>query len=280
MLCVPFLFFTTLPIISVLHLPGKSKHDIILGMDEKVYTDLIMNQLTGLKFSAERHLPATHPVNVALEKAISDILTNNTAAAPVAPVLAKPADEDEEAPERVIPAGFADEEEYDEFLDEQIAEAFADVDEENLGGIRDAITDVVGVLPNANGDMVEIGNVQQSAAAADELVAQFEEENGEVEVENSIYITYKRLDDRELTDDHVRTIINHPISASLQHLGNLQFMEIRGGETPSEKLAVFGIVEEGTISLKTLALGATAYRGVHVFPGIGRVSAAGAVNFI
>jgi len=221
-------------------------------MDEKIYTEFILAQLAALKASAETQFPADHKVLIALDEAITAIGHN-----------------------RIIPVGFT-EDTYDEFLTEQIETVFAD---SNPDDVIDNITDVVGTVVGADGTLTEVGDVVASGAAADDMVAAYEEEMGEVEVGNSINITYTRIDGNELTVNDVQTIIDHPASDALKHLGTIQLLTINETDDVSKKEAVFGVLETGAISLKALALGAAAYRGVSVFPGLGRVQAIGATNF-
>ncbi len=234
-------------------------------MDEKILTEFILTQLAALLNSAEAGLPTGHKVIKALEEAMASILDDDF-------------DEiDEiETPEAIIPQGF-DAETYDAFLEEQVEVVFP---ERAVDSVRGSITDVVGTVITEDGTVTEVGDVIASAAAVDQIIADLEEEQGEeLETPNIIKIKYTRLDDKELTVDDVNSIINHPVSSALKHLGSIQLLEINNTDSMSEKDAIFGILEEGTISLKILALGAASYRGVSVFPGIGRVQAVGSTNF-
>jgi hypothetical protein len=256
-------------------------------MDEKAYINFIINQMSALKDSAVTVLPAGHEALVALETCVETLKGEK----PVAPVvqLFKEAeeatrlqvrdyadyddldddydDDDFVEPERVIPEGFT-ETEYDEFLAQQ--------QETGVG-----VGDVVGtVVDDATGEVKEIGNPLESAMAAREVVAQIEEDQGEVEVENTIIIKYTNLSGDALTEANVHTIIDHPVSQNLKHLGAIQLITIRGTDDESSKEAVFGILEEGLVSPKALALNVAAYRGISVFPGIGAVRAVGTVNFL
>jgi hypothetical protein len=153
-------------------------------------------------------------------------------------------------------------------------------DEDILDELVAGVRDVVGLVPDAEGNLTAVGSIDESAAFADELVAQHEEEVGPIEVSDSIMITYTRLDENELTEAEVMSIITHPISVTLAHFGAVQLVEIQSGTADNVKVAVFGVVESGKVNLKTIALGAVAYRGVHPFPGIGSIQAVGSVNFV
>jgi hypothetical protein len=229
-------------------------------MDEqKLISDFIAAQLTQLHASAVATLPEDHVVVEALSRAITDIKNGAVR-------------------EPVLPAGFV-QEDYDAFLEDQVNAVFPDSTVEEL---KANITDVVGAVQNAEGQYVEVGSVQDAAAQAKELVEAYEEENGEeLYTDHRIVINYKRLNGEALTETNVREILNHPMSAALDHLGNIQLLDIVDADTPNWKKAVFVVLEEGTISLKSLALNVAMYRGKHVFPGIGAVEAsADPVNFV
>lgn len=227
-------------------------------MDEqKIISDFIAAQLTQLHASAVASLPVGSPIIGVLSRAVEGLAG--------------------EVREPVLPDGFVFQENYDAFLEEQVNAVFPDSTSEQL---KQELVDVVGVVQNEDGQYVEVGNVEASAAQANENIAVFEEENGEIFTDHRIVITYNRLNGEALTEVNVREIINHPTSASLDKFGNIQLLEIADTEKANEKKAVFVVLEEGTISLKTLALNIASYRGKAVFPGIGAVSAvADPINF-
>ena len=232
-------------------------------MDENNYTKLITDQLTSLYISASAVLPADHRTVQVLSDAVRRLNSEDAFTPAAEPVRAN-----------FLPAGFT-EEDFNEFLTEnEITPPVVDEYTVNT-------PDVVGMVVDNEGNYTETGNVVESAAAAAAAVAEIEEEEGEeIITDNLITISYKRLDSEDLTVQNVHTILNHPISEPLKNLGTIQLISVDAGEDASEKKAVFAILEEGTLSLKTLAVGVTSYRGISVFPGLGRVQAVGTVNYL
>lgn len=226
-------------------------------MDEqKIILDFIAAQLAQLHASAVANLPEGSPAIEVLSRAVAEIHGA--------------------VREPVLPDGF-DQATYDAFLEEQVNAVFPDSTVEEM---KANITDVIGVVQDADGQYVEVGNVEQATAGANDLVATFEEENGEILTDRRIVITYERLNGEILTETNVHEIINHPTSASLDKFGNIQLLEIADTDKANTKQAVFFVVEEGVVSLKALALSVAAYRGRAIFPRIGAVSAvAEPINF-
>lgn len=203
--------------------------------------------------------------------------------------------DDEEADEFQVPDGLT-EAQYLDFLEGQrgmLEEVMGGlINEDGLPAtpqeIATNIMDVVGAVPDGNGNMVEVGNVDEATRQMDEMIEQQLTEAREMGLavpeigtpERQIQITYTRLDGEVLTDVDVQRIIDHPISDSLRYLGDIQFFGTEEGETPNSRVAIFAVLEDGRVRLQHLALGAVAYQGQHVIAGLGAVQARGHVNFL
>lgn len=240
-------------------------------MDEKTYIKFIVAQIEALRTSARDVLDEDHDVVIALDELLDTISSR-----------------------RVTPAGFTDES-FDATLEEQ-------VDQELVNALDNGGENVLGVIQNVEtGEYVEVGNAEainlaNQAVENIENRADFDDYNddndvddyydeelvphGIRETDNYITVTYTRLDEKELTDAQVNTIINHPISSALNKLGAIQLVTVKNTENVAKKEALFAIMEQGELSLKTLAYGIAAYRGITIFPGIGQVQAVGSVNFV
>jgi hypothetical protein len=249
-------------------------------MDENIYLKLIVDQIKSLQVSAAAGLPAGHPAFRILDACVKN-LESPTASA-FLDDTAEYGDFDA-APVPVIPKGFT-EETLAAFLTAQAAAGIMDNEEDEEQEIVTALygqQDIVGIIVDENGTLTEVGDIDQSAANAQAAVDLFEEEEEEtIEVENHFTINYSRVDGQELTKEDVQTIINSTVSDGLKHFGTIQLISINTLDDSSKKSAVFEVLEEGKLSLKTIALGVTAYRGVSVFPGLGRIKAVGSVNFL
>lgn len=236
-------------------------------MDEKTFLELAVRQIASLRETAQQEFPASTGLNYTLltcENNLNGILLG----------AANETNDDEVEP--VIPEGF-NEDNFRDFLNTNSA-AFDTTGEE----LASSVTDVAGLVDvNNDGNLVEVGNFDESADAIAEQIDLLEAENGELpEVSNLVTVSYTALNEEELTEENVREILDHPISQTLNKLGNIQLLSIEPGEQASTKNAVFVVLEEGRLPLKALALNAVAYRGIHVFPGIGAVQAVGSTNFI
>jgi hypothetical protein len=259
-------------------------------MNEKLYTDLITSQVRTLRISAELHLPAGHPTLTVLDEALSKLEGQvvNTARPLFNDAIANPAFgeiiannpnladlfNEVEIVELNVPDGFT-EESYKDFITEQLGE---DLGEEILanGGVP-----VAGLVPNEEGELIEVGNFDEAADATDEAIRELEEATGEERFpENILTVRYTRLDGQELTEDQTKTIVEHPISETLKKMGDIYLGRVEETDSISSKDAVFIVEDENKNMLKQLAYRATAYRGVHVFAGLGRVQAVGEVNFL
>jgi len=228
-------------------------------MDENNYLSLIASQIGTLKASAAQALGEDHAAVRALNNCYESLTLDAL-----------------DIPARVTPNGFTPEA-FEDFLTEQAPVL------ENEG--TDAVVDVVGTLVDENGTITEIGDAEASFAQARDIVAAHEEDAAEygeddIEVENSINVTYTRLDGQALTLENVQTIINHPVSAALKHFGAIQLVDVKATDNASEKQAVFAVLEEGAMPLKALALQVAAYRGITPIAGLGRIQAVGTVNFV
>lgn len=143
---------------------------------------------------------------------------------------------------------------------------------------------ITGVIEK-DGAYVEIGDFAAATDKLEETITAIEDEleqageEGFPEPEHAMSVQYTRLDGNPLSDEDVETILNHPVSAPLHRLGQLKLDTILPGETVASRVARFEIENPRRSTLVGLALGAVAYRGIKVFPGLGRVEAQGSVNF-
>ena len=94
-----------------------------------------------------------------------------------------------------------------------------------------------------------------------------------------IVISYERHDGRELTEDQVATIIEHPISqGGLARLGTVVHMHTQSGPAPYQAQALFRVTPGDDVSLAQVATGVAAYRGSFNFgQNIGMVTASAQV---
>jgi len=120
------------------------------------------------------------------------------------------------------------------------------------------------------------------------VLARREEMTGEATpVVPCLTMTYRRTSGEELTEDHVKQILRHPLSVGgLNQLGahmhhDLPGIDIFDGANPSEKVARIPVAEAGYIKAATLGAdlptGRTVYSGDYAFPGIGQVHGEGSV---
>lgn len=231
-------------------------------MDENnTYIELITAQLKTLQEQAQVVLGTAHPVFKALEVCNDELSLLRY------------------AEERInIPAGFESAEAYQAFLSDMEPVL---IKEDGELVASETIGDVVGTIITPAGEVTEVGNIELSAAQAQEVVDSLQETMAfeeTLEAENTIRITYTRLDEATLTTENVQTILDSRISEPLKHLGNLQLIEIIDGETDAEKVAVLGVVAEGVLNMTALAIGVAQYRGVAPIPGLGMVKAVGEVK--
>lgn len=155
-------------------------------------------------------------------------------------------------------------------------------DREDRGDFTDEIG-IHGVIEK-DGEFVEVGDFAANAARMQELIEEVEAEQEEMgeeirEPEHAINIRYTRLDGQALSVEDTLTILNHPVSRPLKNLGKLRFDSILEGEESATKIARFEIEDATRTTLVGMAMGAIAYAGIKVFPGLGQVQATGYVNF-
>lgn len=234
-------------------------------MDENTLTTFFTDQVQALYASAVKSFPAGHPTVAILRRAADQLSGNVNNAFPFERLFG-----DEEADyQPIIPAGFT-EESYAAFRESQETVL--------LGVIPD---DVVGTIIKDNGEVIEVGDAETSFERANQAVLDYEDETEEtLETDNLITVKYSRLNEENLSVEAVQGIIDAPQSESLRSFGTLQLVQIRETEKAHEKEAVFAVLEDGAIDLRTLALGVAAYKGVLPFPGLGPVKAVGSVNFL
>ena len=254
-------------------------------MDKKLFIDLVISQVNTVRINAELTDPTSTDVFTALDSVMKTLETLKSG--PTTAFFVDRGDrnnvnldyapydyeDDDEPRERKIPEGMT-EESFETF----IKDYFDEYEAEDI--IAEGTVEVSGYLPNEKGEYVEVGNFADSAEKAEEILAQIEEDRGEpVTTDNLITVKYSRLDGSELTEEETQTIIDHPISDSLKKLGTVYLLAVNPTDDPASKEAVFVVDDEQQSILKMLALNIVSYRGVHVFPGLGRIQAVGSVNF-
>jgi hypothetical protein len=186
------------------------------------------------------------------------------------------ADEDDEP---VIPEGFATRAEYDNFLLSQ-AEAVADDPNRTVDEYAEGVMGVVGVddAGNALGDADDLVTRANAFAAQLEAEAQADEDDFDGDDEQAdvteFRVRYVRQDGQPLTEAQVHAILDSQASQPLRLMGTMQGVRVENGDGPAQKVAVFQFGDDG-LNLEAVARGFVAYRGVKVFPGIGRVLAVG-----
>lgn len=274
-----------------------------------IHLNIILNQVQAAEQLAQSTLPADHVIQFILRSAVQSIQIAVDGNAGITPIAQAPAEPAPVAPKYpavalpVVPAPVAPADETpgvegiegiedirmagltpDDFFQvmeevpEEIAQIFANAgDDEN--DILDE-TGITGVIEK-DGELVEIGDFDANAARMEALVNEAEEEMGEAfdEPEHAVNIRYTRLDGQALTVDQTLTILNHPVSRPLHNLGKLRFDRIVETDNDAEKVARFEIEDASRAVLVGMAMGAIAYAGIKVFPGLGQVQANGFVNF-
>ena len=239
-------------------------------MDENtIITKMIAGQLNALRDTAVEAFGDDSPLVAALDAAI-EAATGG------------------EGAKRTIPRRFIDEAQYDNFVMDQMDTLTGNLDDtpteeaaEIRAGIYDNITDVVGAVPNPEtGELEEVGSLDESVAKVDEAITEMENELGdEIEVGDYFIVAYTLMNGDNITEDDVDRIIQHPISNALRHMGHLNFAGVRRTDSPSTLEAVWRVELDGPISRKHFAVGAVAYAGQHVVPGVGLVQARGRVSW-
>jgi hypothetical protein len=215
---------------------------------------LVIDQVNNVFRTAETILGNDHAITLALRQA-------------------------REASGIVVPAGFSDIDSYNTFLGEQL-DAFADPNNdgtmimENLA----TATDVVGNLVDEDtGQITLVGNMRTNIQRFEEMI-EMDEPEDLPEAATSLTLTYERLGGGDLTQADVELILAHPISASLKHLGNYTVAEILSTADTNRKEAVLLLSGNGDLDVRALQMNVARYRGVHVFPKLGRVSAVARVT--
>jgi len=147
-----------------------------------------------------------------------------------------------------------------------------------VGGIADEAAAIELGLPTA-ADIAGIPAVPAGQHPINGVLIRREELTGEATpVVLSVTVTYRRTSGEELTEDHVKQILRHPLSVrGLNQLGarmktDLPGIDIFDGEEACEKVARIPVAEDGYIKAATVAAGDTFYGGDYVFPGIGEVN--------
>lgn len=200
-------------------------------------------------------------------------------------------DEDEygydEPAEMPVPEGFENEAEYDNFVQENAD--FLPTEENEYGEVNVMRPDsVFGVKEDAQGNIVEIGNLEENA---EKLIGIIEEENtirdeetGEVlyhnrvEAPNEITIKVSRQGNQELTERQVlANIIGSPVSRAMLDVFGEDY-RVEAGDSTSEKLIVFTLDQNDEITRNmghalTNGGGMVAFGGRHPIPGLGLITA-------
>lgn len=271
-----------------------------MNENQKMNAAIIVNQLEVAQTLALATFPVSHPVRVLVESTLKNIKVvlenDSTITDTVAPAVV-PAPVAEVEPVEVAPEQPQVADELEDFLDENIVIAGLTPDEfvQVMDEVPEDLAEVI--LANEDGDIgitgviekdgvtVEVGDWEGNVARMEELLAEEDQnraEEGEAplpEPEHAILVTYTRLDGNTLSDDDVQAILDSNASAPLFKIGNLHLNRILDGQNIDTRVAEFEIENPTRSVLQGLALGAIAYRGIKVFPGIGRVEARGSVNF-
>lgn len=193
--------------------------------------------------------------------------------------------------EPVIPNGFDSPEEYERFLETQ-AEALTtqEVDEET-GEVHEHTQypqDVAGVVVKEDGEVVEVGNFDESLEALHAQTLEdrtiVDEETNEVIVNmgmddvEGLRVRITRNDNNALSEDVVRnTILAHPQSAMMLRVFGRDFTIVDADEANSKDV-IFTLGEDDERARKTGQLivnrpDMVAFAGTIVVPGVGSVSA-------
>lgn len=238
-------------------------------MDETTYIEnMITGQVTALLATAKGSLPANHAVVTALNTCLQSIST----AQPAAPVAA------------VVAA--------ERFINRDVEDYYDDDDYYNDGGgyvepvitaenVQDREDNVIGVIPTGDGGYAPVGDAADAARELEAMIVDHIAETGEeIETDGTFTVTYTRMNGEELSEADVHRIIEHPVSAPLKNLGDIQLHRVREGEGINEKVAVFLVNEQGAFSLEGFAVNIMGYKGIQVFPGLGQVKAVGNVTRI
>lgn len=237
-------------------------------MDETTYIEnMITGQVTALLATAKGALPANHAVVKALDTCLQSI----SAAQPAAPIAA------------VVAA--------ERFINQDVDDYYDD-DYYNDGGnyvdpvitaenVQDREDNVIGVIPTGDGGYATVGDAADAARELEAMIVDHIAETGEeIETDETFTVTYTRMNGEELSKADVHRIVEHPVSAPLKHLGDIQLQLVREGEGINEKVAVFYVAEQGDFSLEGFAVNIMGYKGIQVFPGLGQVKAVGNVTRI
>lgn len=225
-------------------------------MAKNDYTKMILAQIETFLVSSTEAMGMDHPTVLILQQTVQQL-------------------KDEAL--TVLPDGFKNDDEFEDFIHQQ-TDAFQGELSENE--ILTNVDDVVGIIQDANGNDVEIGDVVTSTERANQILAEMEEMDGvPLDASNIMRITYERQDGQELTTNHVDMILKHPASRSLSQLGKIDLLIIEDTDNSARKTAVFSLDNDGPITNKMLATQIVAYRGILPFPAIGQVSCMSSVAF-
>lgn len=90
----------------------------------------------------------------------------------------------------------------------------------------------------------------------------------------SVTLLYKRLDEQELSEDDVQTILNADASAALKELmGNYRVIRTLAQENPAEREVMLQFdASDDKLKPGALLHGIAVYQGVTLIPGLGAVS--------
>lgn len=201
-------------------------------------------------------------------------------------------DEDgDEDYEPVVPNGFDSAEEYERFLETQAEHLTTQEVDEETGEVYEHTNhayDVAGFVEKEDGEVVEVGNLDESL---DSLHAQVLEDRTIVDEETNEVIVNMGMDDVEglrvritrndnnaLSEDVVRnTILAHPQSAMMLRVFGRDFTIVDADEANSKDV-IFTLGEDDERARKAGQLivnrpDMVAFAGTIVVPGVGSVSA-------
>lgn len=259
-------------------------------MDEKVVRQHVVSTLESLKAVAQTN-KATVDVVLVLDTALASLAlpANPVAQAAAANVEARLEAENETV--TVVPAGFDSAEEAIQFcrdqgMSEESADAFLRVAvDPETGEVPEGtnIPDIVGNITDEDGNIVKtIGNAATSIQAANAMLDDLEDAHEAMHGERTedadartVTLHYKRLDEQEMTEADIETILADSASDALrQVMGDFTVALNVPGEHQNEREVVLSFASDSEENLKPTALlyGLVGYRGITSIPGIGGVS--------
>lgn len=259
-------------------------------MDEKVVRQHVVSTLESLKAVAQTN-KATVDVVLVLDTALASLALPANPVAPAAAANVEARLEAENETVTVVPAGFDSAEEAlqfcrDQGMSEESADAFLQVAvDPETGEVPEGtnIPDIVGNITDEDGNIVKtIGDAATSIQAANAMLDDLEDAHEAMHGERTedadartVTLHYKRLDEQEMTEADIETILADSASDALrQVMGDFTVALNVPSEHQNEREVVLSFASDSEENLKPTALlyGLVGYRGITSIPGIGGVS--------